>query len=135
MITSISVTNISEAKTAILMLQAYLSVHGEAELPTPEVKAETPKAEPKPKAEKKVPATRAKDAVKKDAPKAKAEPEAKAEPTPEAEPIDLTGLAKAAIGRTDRDTVKDVIASFGTGKISSVPEDKIPELAEALKAL
>lgn len=48
---------------------------------------------------------------------------------------DLTALAKKAVAGSDRDTVKDLIASYGKGKLSSVEEDKFEALAEELKAL
>ena len=125
----IEITNHEEAQAAQNMLSAYL---GNTEVPAPV------------KEEKKVPVARAKDAVKKDT-TAKTKPAKKVEEDPEdggphlegEDPIDqagLTAIAKAAVAKTDRATVKDIISAYGA-KISEVSEEDYQKLAEELKAL
>ena len=49
---------------------------------------------------------------------------------------ELTDLAKSVVKGGKREEAKTLIAEYSTsGKLSSVPEDKYVELAEALKAL
>lgn len=48
---------------------------------------------------------------------------------------DMTALAKAAVAGSDRDTVKELIASYGKGKLSSVDTAVFDKLAGELKAL
>ena len=49
---------------------------------------------------------------------------------------ELTDLAKSVVKSGKREKAKTLIAEYSTsGKLSSVPEDKYVELAEALKAL
>jgi len=48
---------------------------------------------------------------------------------------DLTDLAKKAVVNSGRDVVKDLIASYGTGKLSSVDEAKYEKLHIALTEL
>lgn len=126
----IEITNHEEAVAAQNMLSAYLGTGA------PKTVAKTE--------EKKVPVTRAKDEVKKDdTTKRKPKP---AKPVEEpAKPVEeptegeidqagLTAIAKAAVAKTDRGTVKDVISAYGT-KISEVAPEDYAALAEELKAL
>lgn len=133
--TIIEFSNKEEAQEALNMISAYLGTEAPKAVTKPEPK-------PEPKEEKKVPATRAKDSVKKDAPK-KASTKPKAEPKPEEEEEDeageidqatLTQIAKDAVARTDRATVKDVISEYGE-KISVVDPADYGELAAKLKEL
>ncbi len=120
----IEITNQEEAEAAQKMLSAYLG-HGS----TPKVGIEHTEIK---KPEKKVPANRAKDSVKKDDVKPVKEPEEK-----QVEGVDLaelTKIAKAAVAKTDRVKVKDVISAYGA-KLSEVEEADYTALAEELKAL
>lgn len=130
------IENPEDAVDAQNMLAAYLSVEEDVKIPKAVAKVE-------PKEEKKVPATRAKDSVKKDAPKTKPKPEPKPEPEEEEEPVveggevtlaELTQIAKDAVARTDRATVKDTIGEYGE-KLSAVEEKDYTELAQKLKEL
>jgi hypothetical protein len=47
----------------------------------------------------------------------------------------LTSLARKKVDVTDRETVKALIASFGKGALSTVPQEKYKELKTALEAL
>lgn len=134
MITTLRITNVEEAKTAVLMIEAYLSAF-------PDSKSAS---KPKPEAP-------AKKTAKKPPVKTENKPESKKETKPESEVVkeekapesdsgdislaDMTALAKATVARVDRDSVKDLIASFGTGKLSSVNVEKYGELKEALETL
>lgn len=141
--TIIEFSNKEEAQEALNMISAYLGTAAPAAVVT----KEAPKEEPK--EEKKVPVTRAKDEVKKDGPKKPAKPvkpepeeeeEEKAEEEEEASSgseidlAELTQIAKDAVARTDRGTVKDVISEYGE-KLSAVAEEDYEALAAKLKEL
>ena len=141
MITTIRITNVQEAETALLMITAYLqSVKGESIEVKGHTFAEDKEVEAPPKAEKPVRKTKT---APKTATKPKSEPEPVLEPetAPEVteKPVialkDLTALAKKAVANTGREEVAAVIAEFGTGKLSSVPTEKYSQLEELLVKL
>lgn len=140
--TIIEFSNKEEAQEALNMISAYLGTEAPKAVTKETSEVVPPNSKSEPKEEKKVPATRAKDSVKKDAPK-KASTKPKAEPKPEEEEEDeageidqatLTQIAKDAVARTDRATVKDVISEYGE-KISVVDPADYGELAAKLKEL
>ena len=132
MITTIRITSTEEAKTALLMIQAYLtSVEGNpAEAPM--AKAEEPKAEaPK----KKAPAKKKAPVKKAEEPKAE-EPKVEEPSDGDAQPTlaELTALAKETAFRAGKNAVKATINLYGVN-LRAVPEEVYGTLADALKAL
>ena len=87
------------------------------------------------------PVKKAKKAPVKKAPKPEPTPEPKPEPTPEPKPAasvtlpKLTDLAKKAVAAKGRDVVKKAIAEYGTGKLSSVPEENWEALEAELNGM
>ena len=141
MITTLRITNREEAKTALLMIEAYLTAFPTEDVVVP---VDVDKVEEKPTRKPRAP----KKPAEKTEVKAEEEKVVEPEPTPVKEEKtvtepskvtltigDLTTLAKKAVAGSDRDTVKDLIASHGTGKLSSVEPEKFEALAEELKAL
>lgn len=134
MITTIRITNVQEAETAMLMIDAYLtSVRGKKQevvtpesTPKPVPVAEKPESTPKP-----VP-------VKPKAVKPKPEVEVEVEVETDNVEVtlkDLTELGKQAVATSGREVVGAVIAEFGTGKLSSVPAERYAELKAKLTEL
>ena len=130
----IEVSSKEDAKVALVMLAAYI---GEA------VVTETVKGEKQPVQETKVAET--KKPVKAESKKeVKPEPEEDDElgdDEPEEKPTkgkitleELTSIAKEAVSRTDKSTVKDTIGEFAD-RLSSVEEKDYAALAKKLKAL
>ena len=142
MITTIRITNVQEAETALLMITAYLnSVKGGSAKPetnpekdtVPEKTVTAPKKKPytKPKVEKtEKPAEDTAVPVEEDD-----TPADNKGTKPTISLADLTALAKQAVKNTGRDEVASLIATFGTGKLSSVPTEKYGELEEELVKL
>ncbi len=78
--------------------------------------------------------------VKKPEPAPVKKPEPTPEPTPEPKPATvtlpkLTDLAKKAVAAKGRDVVKKAIADYGTGKLSSVPEENWEALEAELNGM
>jgi len=127
MIATIRVVNIEEARTAIAMLEAYLAAHGEetVEKPAPKTVAK-PKTAPKtekvskPVEEKKP----VKKPVKKPEPKVEQEEDTVAKDITSALSLaSITATAKAIRGKTSTAQVKEVIAKYTSGKLSTIKED------------
>lgn len=72
--------------------------------------------------------------VEKEAPAEEPESDDEAEETSDVDLKTLTGIAKDAVAKTDRATVKDVIAEYGE-KLSAVKEADYGDLAEKLRSL
>lgn len=122
----IEIENDQDAQRAQKMLAAYLGNTNEQ----PDTVAEEPKKEVAKKTTTKKPTT------KKVEEKAE-EPEPEPEPDGAADGVDLktlTAIAKDAVDKTDRATVKDTIGEYGE-KLSAVDEADYNALAEKLKAL
>ena len=140
----IELNNLDKAKTelnALLVTVAELEkVYGNSETAdVNEVAKETPAPKKRATRKKATPKTE-------DAPKPVVEEEKASEPVEEEKATedapttdltlgDLTALAKKAVAKAGRDTVKDLIASFGKGKLSSVDADKYEALATELNGL
>ena len=135
MIATIRVVNIEEAKTAIAMLQAYLAAHGEdlaTETPAPKT---VTKAKPAPKTEKVSEPVKETKVVKK-APVVKKEVLATDEETSSALSLAaITAKAKEVRGKTSTSDVKEAIAKFTTGKLSTIKEEDYEAFVDALDAL
>jgi len=120
----IEITSKDEALAAQQMLSAYLG-QGSISVGIEHTEIEKPK----------VKVARAKDAVKKDTKPIKEEPVVeKEEPKGNIDLAELTKIAKAAVAKTDRVTVKDAISAYGA-KLSEVEEGDYQTLADELKAL
>lgn len=133
----IEIENDKDAQRAQKILTAYLGniedpedggPHHENEEPKKEVaKKTTPKKDPVKKT-----------TPKKDKPDGETEPESdEVEETEATDGVDLktlTGIAKDAVAKTDRATVKETIGKYGE-KLSAVNESDYEALAEDLKAL
>ncbi len=137
MIASIRVVSIEEAKTAIKMLQAYLAAHGEeVEAETPAPKAVT-KAKTAPKAKEVSEPVAEKKTVKK-APVAKNPKKEEQEEVVEEAALTLasiTAKAKEVRASTSTAQVKEVIAKYTTGKLSTIKEDDYEAFIDDLYAL
>ena len=129
--------NLGKAKTEVEALLVYIDTLAKT-YETASISEDKPA--PKKRVVKKAPI---KDEVK---PEPKEEVKEIPEPVQEEKPVetpsettltlaDMTALAKEAVAGSDRDKVKDLIASYGKGKLSTVDADKFVELAEELKAL
>ena len=139
MITTIRITNVEEAKTAVLMIQAYLSTFSDDKATAIEEKT-AKKPTRKPRTTKKAP-TKSEDEAeevketKEVSEPVKEEKAVKEAPESELTLADMTALTKEAVAGSNRDTVKDLIASYGKGKLSSVETDKFEALAAELRGL
>jgi pyruvate/2-oxoglutarate dehydrogenase complex dihydrolipoamide acyltransferase (E2) component len=117
----IELNALEKAKVEVEALLVYID---ELAKTYPTTFKDAPKEEVKKEAPKK-------EAPKKEAPKKEEEvKEATSEVTLEA----LTDKART-LAKTKREEVKDAIASFGAGKLSSVPVDKYDELYAKLEEL
>ena len=135
MIASIRIVSIEEAKTAIKMLQAYLAAQEEAETPAPKT---VTKAKTAPVAKEVSEPVVEKKTVRK-APVAKnPKKEAQEEEVVEESALTLasiTAKAKEVRGSTSTAQVKEVIAKYTTGKLSTIKEDDYEAFIDDLYAL
>jgi len=136
--------NLGKAKTELEALLVTVNELAKT-YPTEGIEEVIPLAE-KPVTKKRAPRT--KKVAEEPEVKAEVEKEVEPEPTPVKEEkavekpsedtltlADMTALAKKAVAGSDRDTVKDLIASYGKGKLSSVEEAKFEPLAAELRGL
>lgn len=132
----VELNGLDKAENEVKALLVYINELKKTYAPdlvTPEKKAPT-KAVKTPSKPKQAPKVSEPTPEPKKAPKAKTAP--KAEPKTEITHKDLIELARGAVAvGTPRPKIKELIASFGVTKIDAIPDDKIADFAEKIKAL
>jgi cell division septation protein DedD len=121
MIATIRVVSVEEAKTAIAMLEAYLAAHGEEEKPAPKTVTKAKTVEKAPAKKEPAPVKEEPAPVKEEpAPAKKVEKEAA---TSALSLAAITAKAKEVRALTSTAQIKEIIAKYTTGKLSTIKEE------------